>query len=722
MSDANIAMADLCSGSSALRPPNRVSISQGAAENLVIKQSGAAGGAWSSAETPYMVEPMDMLASRKHNALVFVGPARVGKTASLLLGWLAHNIVNDPGDMLFLQMTKEKAREFSKTDVDRALRHSPRIAEFKSSRAVDSNTFDTMFRHGMWLRIAWPTVSNVSGSTYRYVAITDLDRIENAENVDGEGPLFMLALKRTTTFLSRGMCLAESSPGIELEDPNWQPSTPHEAPPVKGILGIYNRSDRRRWYWRCFDCREHFEAAPGMGLFNIPSDEELLEDARTMNIGTMADHFGGRIACPHCGSVITSKFKGALNKTGIWVPDGITIDQFGNPHGDAFVSTTAGYWLGGVAAAYQSWKSLVERHLQGLRDYALTGSEETLKATVNTDQGMPYISRHLLAAMRNGKGPQDRGNQALERYVVPEWTRTLVASVDVQGGSNARFVVQVHAVGPHFEQALVNRYAITKSRREGMGEEFAPLDPASYAEDWDILTDELLRTTYRTPVEGREMMVRMAVVDSGGEDGVTDKAYAWYRRVRALRLHHRVRLYKGASTKTAPIVKESMVGGRKPGEKGDVPLYVCNPNLLSDAVDTGLKRATPGPGYIHFPPAKDPVKNPDGWLPKSFFDELTAEVRDPSGVWKQIRKRNESFDLCRMIRAGMLILGLDKIKSWDRVPEWLAPLDQNCDVITVEERRDMKTSAEVVTEPKPVVVVPRARPRRRSATSSYLGA
>lgn len=94
-------------------------------------------------------------------------------TAGMLLGWMAHNVVNDPGDMLFIQMSKDKAREFSKTDIDRAIRNSPNVNAMLTGRAVDSNTFDTMFRHGMWLRTAWPTVSNVSGSTYRYTACTD---------------------------------------------------------------------------------------------------------------------------------------------------------------------------------------------------------------------------------------------------------------------------------------------------------------------------------------------------------------------------------------------------------------------------------------------------------------------------------------------------------------------------------------------------------------------
>lgn len=728
--DYAIAIGDMCSGYAALKPPKRVPVSQGATDNLIIQQPGAPGGAWNADETPYMIEPMDMLASRRHEAVVFAGPARTGKTSGLLLGWLAHNVVNDPGDMLFVQMTKEKAREFSKTDVDRAIRHSPKIRAMKGTRAIDSNTFDSMFRHGMFLRIAWPTVSNVSGSTYRYVAITDLDRMENAENVDGEGPLFDLARKRTTTFLSRGMCLAESSPGIEIEVPTWVPSTPHEAPPVTGILGLYNLSDRRRWYWRCPDCRDWFEAAPGLGLFNLPSEQELTEAVRTMNIPKLAAEWGSRIVCPCCGSLIEARWKSDLNRHGVWLAEGQSVDEHGNRVGDPAPSTTAGYWLGGVAAAYQKWQSLVERNLQALRDYALTGSEEKLKTTVNTDQGLPYLPRHLAEQAARATSPESRGDTSLQRHVVPPETRCLQASVDVQGGSTARFVVQLHAVGPHMEQWLVDRFEIRESTREGMGEKFAPLDPASYPEDWDILTERLLRATWRTPVEGREIMVKLLTVDTGGEDGVTAQAYAWFRRVRRAKMADRVMLYKGASEPKAPVLKLSMVGKRGLKDRPDIPLYVCNPNLLSDAVDAGLRRATPGPGYIHFPPPKHPTQNPDGWLPASFFDELKAEVRQKNGTWAKVRKRNESFDLARMMRAGMLKLGLDKIKDWNSVPAWLAPLEMNSMVISTEDRREMKANEAVTVvdedapapPPPPPVKILGAKKRRplRSAPSPYL--
>jgi phage terminase large subunit GpA-like protein len=715
-----VALGDMCDGYLALRPPRRLSVAEGAAQALVMKRPGDAATPWSATDTPYMVEPMNMLASRHHAATAFVGPAQSGKTAGLLEGWMAHAVTNDPGDMLIVQMTEAKAREYSKQRIDRALRHSPKLAALMGT-ATQDNTHDKSFRHGMWLRIAWPTVTNLSSTSYRYVALTDYDRMP--DDIDGEGDAFSLGIKRTTTFMSRGMCAVESSPGRAWSDPGWRPSTPHEAPPVGGILGIYNRSDRRRWYWPCLDCREWFEAAPGVGLFNLPPTAQLLEEVRSADIGKLAKHYA-KVVCPHCGSLTEARHRYEMNRRGVWVPDGASLTPEGDMIGTPATSTIAGYWLGGVAAAYQSWENLLNKHLQGMRDYAMTGNEESLRVAVNTDQAMPYIPMHLVEAQARAKPLEERGEGDLIRYTVPAQTRCLVASVDVQGGSTARFVVQIHAVGPHMEQWLVDRHEIRHSEREGMGADKAPIDPATYAEDWDVLTERLLRATWRTPDAEREIKLRLLVVDTGGEDGATANAYAWFRRVRNEGLGDRVMLYKGANTPNAPILKLSRVGKIGTKDKGDVPLYLCNPNLLSDAVDAGLRRTTPGPGYLHFPPPKHPTKNPDGWLQPAFFDELKAEQRDKNGRWQQVRKRNESFDLCRMIRAGLLRLKLDKIRDWNTVPEWLAPLEQNSEIVAVEARRDTQADERIddtPAEPKPVRIIGKmVRRQRRSATSPYL--
>lgn len=649
----------------------------------------------------------------------------------LLEGWASHVIVNDPGDMLIVQMTQDKAREYSKTRIDRMLRNSPNLAALKSSSNQDDNTHDKLFRHGMWLRIGWPTVSQLSSSDYRYVAETDYDRMP--QDVDGEGSPFGLGRKRTTTFLSRGMALVESSPGFDIQDPNHTQVTAHEAPPTDGIMSIYNQGDRRRWYWKCRDCRDWFEAAPGLSLFNLPPRKHLLEMVREADLEEFADRYS-KVICPHCGSIIDKRWKHELNRNGRWLQDGLRLTSDDEVVGTAMTSNIASYWLGGVAAAYQPWRSLVLRYLQGLREYALSGSELTLRTTVNTDQGMPYTPAILLESAENNANPATRGEQ-LERYVVPAEARFLTAQVDVQGGTGARFEVQIHAHGPHGEQWVINRYAIKDSRREGMSGDWAPIDPASYPEDWDRLTEEVLLKTYRTPIEGKEMRVLMCAVDSGGEggkdaegnkSGVTTNAYAWYRRVRLRgdNLYERIMLTKGKAGREVPRIRKSMVGAVKPGDKGDVPLYIFNSNLLKDEVDAALRRTVPGPGYMHFPAPKGP-NNPDGWLPMSFFDELKSEVRAKDGTWSKIRKRNESLDLCVLARVASLRLKADQIRNWDNPPAWAAPLEKNSELIAAQDRREMqdnKVQQELVTPSpaKPVVANRPAVRARRVITSPYL--
>lgn len=691
------ATADATAAFSAFRPPRRVSVSQGVRDALFLRQPGGYVGPWSPDETPYMVEPMDMLASKRHEAVVFVGPSRTGKTLGLLDGWMAHAVTCDPGDMLVIQMTQEKAREYSKTRIDRAIRHSPQINALMSRAGHDDNTHDKLFRHGMWLKIGWPTVTQLSGSDYRYVALTDYDRMP--DDVDGEGAPYGLGLKRTQTFLSRGMCMVESSPGRPITDPNWRPTTLHEGPPCTGVVGIYNRSDRRRWYWPCPDCGEFFEARPGLDLFGLPPEKDLIEIVREADLEELAHRYA-KIICPHCGSLIEKEHKHPMNRLGRWLLDGQAIAPDGTISGTPSKSTIAGYWLGGVAAAYQSWYSLVMRYMQGLRDYVMTGSELALQNTVNTDQGLPYLSRLIANAGRNGQGPEGRKDIDLHRFIVPDEARFVAAAVDVQGGQNARFVVQVHAIGPHLEQWPVDRYAITESKRLAVDGGFAQLDPASYPEDWDLLTEMILKATYRLTIDNREVKVMAAVIDTGGEDGVTNNAYAWYRRLRMEGLHTNVMLVKGASTPAAPLVKESWVGAKRHGEKGDIPLYLLNTNLYKDAVSAALKRMIPGPTYVHMP----------SWLPKAFYDELNAEIRDERGRWVKVRKRNEAFDLMCYLRALCTRLGADNPRFWDDPPAWALPMDSNALVITREERQRYQAG-----ESEPV-----AATRRRQTRSAYL--
>jgi phage terminase large subunit GpA-like protein len=705
---------DVAFGWKAMLPSKRLTVSQSAAQNLYFSSPGQVAGFWDSSRTPYMVEPMDVLMSRRHESEIFVGPARTGKSAALLLGLLTHAVTSDPGDMLIVQMTEVKARDFSKSDIKRALASDNLKAELTPSKHAD-NVYDKVFRNGTLLKIGWPTIANLSSSSFRYGAVTDLDRIVNREDVDGEGPLFNLLLKRTQTYKSRGMALAESSPGGEITDPNFIPSGAHEGPNVTGIIGLYNAGDRRRWYWKCPLCGYWFEPKPDLSLFELPPDDVLIETIRDANIYTIVQEHN-RIICPHNRCQIGPKAKYEMNLRGRWLREGHILTCRDELIGTPRESASATFWLGGIAAAYQSWASLLEKHLNALRHYAVTGEETQLKTTTNVDQGACYMSRRLLEAKRTALDPAQRKEPGLIRYVCPEETRFIAAAVDIQGGRNPHFVVQVHAVGPYLEQWPIDRFSIRESMREGTegpdGPK-APLDPARYAEDWDLITEKVLRATYRTQCEGIELRVRMTAVDSGGEDGVTDKAYDWSRRARAEGFGDRFILVKGEGKKSDSVmamIVETWVGGRSGKEVGDIQLFRLNSNKLKDAVDKGLKRPTPGPGYIHIP----------AWMTQSMLDEFGSEIRQENGTWVQIRARNEAFDCSVYIRACCLRLGVDHI-SWLNPPSWAEPMPDNSDCVTSDIRRELQENTRIDWKNRQITpATPKPAPARRVVRSNYM--
>lgn len=672
----------------AFKPPRQISVSQGASDALIIRQPGGYSGPWSGTETPYMIEPMDMLASRRHESVCFVGPARTGKTLGLLDAWFARNVTSDPGDMLIIQMSQEKAREFSKIRIDRAIRHSPKLAELMSQRGHDDNTHDKMFKHGMWVKIGWPSATQLSSSDYRYVALTDYDRMP--DNIDGEGPAYALGLKRTQTFLSRGMCMVESSPGREYSDPHWKPQTPHEAPPATGIIGIYNRSDRRRWYWQCPDCSEYFEAAPGLGLFStLPKEDVLMDMARSAKLSEMAEKHAV-VVCPHCASLIEQKHKPHLNRieTARWVADGQVVDRDGVVHGETPRASIAGYWLGGVAAAYQKWDSIILRYLQGLRELSLSGSDLALKATINTDQGAPYLPRHLIAD--KDAGVEDRLEDA-RQYYVPDEARFLIATADVQGGQNGRFVCEVRAFGAYLESWLVDRFSISTTTRHGKP---AQVDPSSYPEDWDLLTEKLVSATYKTSGSNELRVYRMGV-DTGGEAGVTHNAYLWYRKLRRDGLSGRVMLIKGGSHQQEKPMTRGTARSNEGRPMKDMPVWLVNTDYFKDIVAGSLRRRTPGPSFFHAP----------AWLPPSYFDELRAEVRDEKGRWKKMRKRNEALDLWVYALAICEALGFGPKgrATWDTPPAWALPIvgGGNSELCMPDDRRAERKAVQAVTRSPP---------------------
>ncbi|HCW3487133.1 TPA: phage terminase large subunit family protein [Citrobacter freundii] len=633
-----------------LRAPRRMQVADAVSTYMRVPMGAGNSVPWDPDLAPYVIEPMNCLASREYDAVVFVGPARTGKTIGLIDGWIVYNVVCDPADMLLIQMTEEKAREHSKKRLDRTFRCSPEVKSRLSPRRNDNNVYDRTFRAGNYLKIGWPSVNIMSSSDYKCVALTDYDRFP--EDIDGEGDAFSLASKRTTTFMSSGMTLVESSPGRDIRDTKWRRSSAHEAPPSTGILALYNRGDRRRLYWPCPHCGEYFQ--PEMD--NMTGYRDITDPVQASEKACLQ--------CPACKEHIKPDMKRSLNMKGVWLRDGQTIDSDGVITGEGRRSRIASFWMEGPAAAYQTWAQLIYKFLTAEQDYQATGSEEALKTVINTDFGRPYLPRTSMD-QRKSELLEQRAEDVPKRSV-PDGVCFLMATVDVQAGRNRRFVVQITGYGSMGERWLVDRYNIRQSMRHDANGESQQIDPASYPEDWDLLLTDAFNKAWPLASDPTRCMRLMAMaVDSGGEDGVTDNAYKFWRKCRREGLGKQVYLFKGDSVRRSKLISRTFPdntgrSSRRAQASGDVPLYLLQTDALKDRVNNALWRDSPGPGYVHFP----------DWLGSWFYDELTYEERSTDGKWsKPGRGANEAFDLLVYADALAILHGYEKIK-WPAAPEW----------------------------------------------------
>lgn len=652
-----------------IRPPERITVTEAANRYVNVRTASGGIDKWDQTLTPYMVEPMNCLTSRNYSGVIFVGPAQSGKTQGLITNFMAYVIKCDPADFMIMQTTKGTARDFDTQVVKRAFRDSPELKKELAPGSKSDNTYDKVFKSGAILFQRWPSINELSGKPLKYVLITDYDRM--TQNIDGEGSPFSLAGQRTAKFLSRGMTLVETSPGFEITDPKHKTNFHHEAPPCGGSLSLFNMGDMRRWYVQCPECGEYYMPPPAENGLDFVHDRDLFGATETTITRQV------KFVCTKNGCLIDVNHKKEMNQTGLWVPQGCAV-QNGKVIGEPIKSSIASFWFPGIFAAYSNPEALVEKYLKGHREYDITGSEQNLKTTINVNFGAAYLPRHL-AELEAHAGLQDRA-EPLDRYLVPDQARLLVASVDIQNGKASRFVVEVHAVGVGLEQWSIDRHEIAFTETNGTKRR---VNPGSNPEDWDLLIDKVICSSYRTST-GKKMMVHLTAIDTGGEGDTTNHAYQFYRRLKKIGLSNKVILVKGGSGKNKPPIIRSYGKDQAGKQLKDVPLYLLDTDFFKDIVLSILRRTLQGGMYLHF--AK--------WLDSDYYDELQAEIRKDNGKWEKIGgRRNESLDLNVYILACCWKLGINSEKfNWQIPPLWAAPLATNSNVVEVEQARSMRTA------------------------------
>lgn len=643
-----------------IRAPDRYSVSEAAAKYRYVYQPGAYIGWWKNSETPYMVEPMDMFTNRKKKAIIAMMSAQTGKTDSLIVNTTLYTVVVDPIDMIIYNPSQGLARDFSMRRIDRLHTHSKAVgAQLLPTKDAD-NVFDKHYRNGTILTLSHPSVAEFRGRPIGRVVLTDYDGMPM--DVGGEGSPFDLAIKRTQTFGTLGICVAESTPAQEIKDPRWIAKTPHESPPAEGISDLYNLGDRRLWFWPCWHCNEYFQG--DFHLLGWDHDEK----------SNSAKARSAYMACPHCGSMIQIADRHKMQQWGMWVPEGQWIDSKGHLKGDEPDNPFVSYWLKGTAAAFTTWEDLVYSYLNAEDTYKRSMSEEPLKKFWNTDMGVPYLPK----SMSQLKSPEEIKSRAIslpERKVTSD-VRFLIGTVDVQ---KDRFVVEVWGIRPGkpFDMVLIDRFEIIYSERLDDQGNPLPLDPAAYVSDWHQIRKQVIEKKYPLEDDSGTMAVKLTLCDSGGRAGVTTNAYNFYRELAApeFNLTGRFLLVKGRKLPNQPRVvlsyPDSSRKDRTAGARGEIPVLLINSDMIKDTLDARLKTDVPGQGM---------VVHPD-WLSIEYYQELCVEVRTNKGWENPNKEKNEAWDLGCYCIAGCLsqYIAIERIDAgdWNKVPVWAEKWDSN---------------------------------------------
>ena len=635
-----------------IAPIRRQSVAEWAENDRYILDNGSVVK-WRNSVVPYLIEPQEISTSRRFRAGVFVGPARSAKTEGMILNRAAHAICCDQQHVRVIHMNQLAALRFSQRKFDPMMRYSPAVKERKGLGRFDNNNYVKVFQGGMFVDFAWPVISSMTGDDLPVMLLTEYDRYP--DDIGGEGDAFTLCLKRTQNAGSRGWIGVECSPGRPVLDHDFETpeKEPHLAPPCTGILSLYNRGTRGRFYWPCPDCGEYFE--PDFKLLSYQDHGTPVERGQSVYM-----------ACPHCGCVLEHRHKKERNNLAKWLHESRTGELVSIHDADLRETDVASWWMNGTQAAFQNWSQLVSQYEAALEDFERNGDFQTLKTTINLDQGKPFSER--IVADDDELSVKQLKDKA-EKYplnIAPPEARFLLVAVDVQ---KARFVVQVFAFGKHMEHWLIARFDIHSPPTSAPRAKERSIDPPRYLEDWDALFELLER---KFPVQDKPFsLVPVALaVDSGGEDGVTRNAYAWYRRAKQKGYRGRVFLVKGMrgwDRDRAVLRTPEKQEGKRLRRASDLKLLQIGTWKLKSELVTAVSRDDPGPGACHL------SKN----LPSEVFEELCAEEKTAKG-WdlKKGKKRNEAFDLGVYALGLAIVMKAERI-DWGRPPAWAARLDYN---------------------------------------------
>lgn len=352
---------------------------------------------------PFQVEILDTMVAPRTTMFTWMKSARVGYTQSLLV-YIAHRIVNDPGNGLMVRPDKDVAAAFSKEHINEVL-NWPVVKQQAFARQLAGTNRDTItekYFPGGWLKsIGANSPTGFRDHDADFVIFDEVDGYPVVAGVDGD----QLAL------------------GHKRLEQSHDPRDIAGSTPTDEAISKINRrfllSDMRRYHVPCPHCGETQTLVWGHGRDDEPglrwkpfkAPEEIWYQCKN-------------------GCRFEENRKLWALQNGLWIPEKPEVyEQTGHAgfHVNSLYSLQPG----------ADWKDLIEEFLGAYRTPA------THKTFVNTTLGLVWAVQ--------GEAPEwkrlyDR-REDRQKGVVPYGGCFLTCGVDVQAAGDGRVEAYVWAWG-----------------------------------------------------------------------------------------------------------------------------------------------------------------------------------------------------------------------------------------------------------------------------------
>jgi phage terminase large subunit GpA-like protein len=606
-----------------LRPPPNRTADQWACQNRVLPLGNSEPGPFRYDRTPYAIPIIRAINDPRYSTVVAVMSSQMAKT-EIILNSMGHRADDDPAPMLYVGPTRTNVEKVIEPRLMAMINSAPGLSA-KLARGQKSSKTNKAIS-GISIRLAWSgSPTELAAQAAATVFVDERDRMVD---LPLDGDVVTLADARHSTYAD-GTTVVTSSPlsgNVEEQFDkktgltHWKVADPDDL--QSPVWKLWQQGTRYEWAWPCPDCKDYF--IPRFKLLHWPdgcTPHQALKKAR--------------LTCPNCGTLIADHHKKEMNKRGVYVAPGQTIEQDGTVVGTIPRNATVSYWVSGLCSP---WRTFGQR-AQAWLNAVLSGEPGRIQAVLNTGFGELYrlgANSPDWQIVLNHKQPYKSGD-------IPAGMLALAATVDVQKN---RLVYVVRAWGYGFESWMVE-----------CGELWGETEHNAV---WVKLENLLLKT-----YDNHKIMLML--IDSGFKPGKKEttpdnKIYDFCRKFPGV-----ARPTKGHAQQDKPI-KATSIDVTYKGRiiKNGLQLWHLDTNFIKSFVYSKLEPAEGEPDLWHVP--ED--------VTEDYCKQVTAEapVVKPSGqvVWIRNRKDNHYLDCESMQVAAAYMLRIQ-----DMAPAPVVTLNTN---------------------------------------------